>query len=298
MDQVAKLGGHSKTNKAIEIFGNVGLQSIVPQIDTTAVPNLGGSIAAGRKRQTKPISVFSLVAGDVMEKVLRAISMAFDVLVALGKGAVRVCTAHTLLIVLLALSVMYNSWYGYRDGVVWWQERGATNYMARLGVRPEPTIGKAVYLSDIEELVAPTPEVQVSIPFLPSNDSAGKSCRTTFGEQLISSTSLVGAGTRLHRSRDALARYRHDLMVALRVVNRIERDVVLAEWEDWVRAEERKCSRVEQMLLQRRKMNDSGRTHSKVAAEELDAELGADFVEYCSGCRSELAAMRNGTTLM
>jgi len=88
-----------------------------------------------------------------------------------------------------------------------------------------------------------------------------------------------------------MARYRHDLTVALRVVNRVERDVVGAEWEDWLRGEERKCVRVEEMLKLR-----SGKKGSKkaVQAAELDAELGADFAEYCASCRSDLEGIGHG----
>ena len=314
MDQVGKLGSHSKTNKAIEIFGNVGQQTNVPQLDTATMTNLGGSVAVGRIKQRQPVGLPALVAADVVARLLRGLSFAFDVLVALGKGAAGVFTAHAVLVALLAGSVLWNSWYGYREGIVWWQERSARDYMARMGVRPEHTIARAVHLADIEEMIAPVQIVDVNktvtiLPFLPSasssskarEDGAGrKSCRSTFGEQLSNSTSMAAvggaSGARLHRSRDALARYRHDLLVALRVVNRVERDVVLAEWEDWVQAEERKCARVENMLrsrAQRQQANKSGNKGKNVemGVEELDAELGAEFVEYCASCRSEVAGL-------
>lgn len=294
MDQVAKLGNHSKTHKAIEIFGNVGQQTTVPQIDANALPSIGGSLADGATRQLQPVSLPRLVASDVMVKMLRSISMTFDVLVALGKGAVGMCTAHTLLVAVLIFSILYNSWYGYRDGMVWWNERSASKYMARLGVKPDPIIGKAIYLSDIEELVAPALGDETIVPFLPSEKSGAKTCRTTFGEQLTTSMSLVGTGAQLHRSRDALARYRHDLLVALRVVNRVERDIVLSEWEDWLRMEERKCSQVENLLQQRHTAAKS----DKNVLKELDEELDADFAEYCASCRAELVGFENGTSLM
>lgn len=64
----------------------------------------------------------------------------------------------------------------------------------------------------------------------------------------------------------------------MRVVNRVERDVVLAEWEDWVRAEEKKCARIEAMV-QGKKGEEQKR------AEEM---LGKGFEEYCRSCRGEL----------
>ena len=309
MDQVGKLGSHSKTNKAVEIFGGVGQQASVPVLDVGALPaSLGG---AGRKVDKRPVGLVGMVVKDVMARALRVVGSGFDVLVALGKGLVGVFTAHTLLVAVLVLSVVYNSWYGYRDGMVWWSERSATRYMARLGVRPDPMISRAVYLSDVDEMIAPTAMVvnETVVPFLPplaQEENWGKSCRTTFGDQLSSSnsSSLAGDGgvsVRLHRSRDAMARYRHDLLVALRVVNRIERDVVLAEWEDWVRAEEKKCAQVESMLRRQRKQKQKQKAikgGGDADVEELDAELGVEFAEYCASCRGEVGRLENGTRLM
>ncbi|KAK3723516.1 SNF1-interacting protein [Vermiconidia calcicola] len=293
MDQVAKLGNHSKTNKAIEIFGNVGQQWSVPTVvDVSAVPGL--------VKQAKAVSLVKLIASDAVVRVLRAFGMALDVVIALGKGVVGLCTAHTLLVGLLLASVLYNSWYGYRDGLVWWHERNASKYMSRLGVRPEPVMTKAVYLTDIDAIVTPT----VNDTLISFSDYPGvKSCRSTFGEQVLSpSTSLIGTGARLHRSRDAMARYRHDLLVALKVVNRIERDMVLAEWEDWVQAEEKKCARVESMLVERRKKSKKdGKAKGKGKGGDLvslEAELGADFAGYCASCRDELAGLGAGMSLM
>lgn len=299
MDQVAKLGSHSKTNRAVEIFGNIGQQTSVPQIDMTAVTNLGGSMAAGRMHQRKPMPLMRMVADDVAIRVLRMLGMLIDLLVAVGKQVLNICTAHTLLVVLLGFSALYNGWYGYRDGVSWYHERSATRFMARAGVRPDPMMSKALYLSDIDELIS---QPSVDMDNFTGLDSArhGKSCRSTFSEQLTTSTSIAAVkptATRLHRTRDSLARYRHDLLVALRVVNRVERDVITAEFEDWVRAEERKCAKVES-ILSKRGRSSKGDKRELAQAAALDSELGEDFVEYCRSCRVDMGNIANGTRLM
>ena len=296
MDQVAKLGNHSKTNKANEIFGSIGQQSSVPLLDVGTAPNLGGKFTKDRQL-TQRASLTKLVAADVTVQMLRAVSLAIDVLIALGKGIIGLCTAHTLLVGVLLLSILYNSWFGYRDGLVWWHERNASKYMARVGVRPESTLTKAVYLSDIDELIAPKPINESAVPLWNSQENTDiKNCRVTFTEQVLSpATKSSSAGDRLHRSRDAMAKYRHDLLVALRVVNKVERDLVVSEWEDWVRSEERKCARVEDMLLQRRW---SERKTSPTSADEIDTELGAGFGAYCASCRGEVERLDDGKALM
>lgn len=291
MDQVAKLGKHSKTNKAVDIFGNIGQHAQVPQIDakvastmTTVASTLGTKRA---KRQT----LLGLIMDDAFRHLISLFTMALDILLGLSKGILNVFTAHTVLVALLATSIVYNSWHGYRDGLVWYSERNAGKFMARLGVTPNPSMSRAIYLTDVETLVTPSLDNDTMSAFPTSADI--KSCRTTFGDQLAPAVyygSTHQVGRRLSRTRDSIAQYRHDLLVALRVVNRVERDVVLAEWEDWVRAEEKKCAKVEAMV---RGKNVDAATRKQ--AEEI---LGKGFEDYCSSCRSELSAIGNGTELI
>ncbi|KAF7189756.1 putative PH domain-containing protein C19A8.02 [Pseudocercospora fuligena] len=297
MDQVAKLGTHSKTNKAVEIFGSIGQQTQAAQIDSSQVPD--GAVPAMSSVPTRPVSVFRLVSNDLAVRALSALSVVFDAIVAIGKGTLNLCTAHTLLVIVFIISALYNSWHGYRDGLVWYHEKNAARYMARLGVNPEPMMAKAVYLSDLEELVAPSAENDTMSALTTS--TRRKTCRSTFGEQLSTSISVAAShdptSARLRRSRDSLARYRHDLMVALRVVNRVERDIILAEWEEWVRSEDKKCQKINDMMRQVQEKSDKGGKRQQDKAE-VERELGEDFAEYCNSCRTEVSELESGNRLI
>ncbi|KAI6880098.1 hypothetical protein KC360_g7476 [Hortaea werneckii] len=298
MDQVAKLGNHSKTNRAIEIFGGIGQQVQVPQMNVSAVPNVARSIAANGARQQETIGLPRLVLDDMFAKTLQLVSIVIDIVIAAGKGAVGVCTAHTFLVALLATSMIYNSWYGYRDSLLWYQERSAGKFMSRVGVTPNPVMGRSIYLRDLEELVMPADVNETMSAMAATSPTAEtKTCRTTFSDMVAADdTSFATPRTqaaRLHNTRDAIARYRHDLLVALRVVNRVESDVLKAEWEDWVRSEERKCAKVEKMLQR----GESGKKSSQ-SRLELDAQLGEEFAGYCRSCRAEVAGLLNETRLM
>lgn len=286
-DQVAKLGSHSKTNKAVDIFGGIGQATLqATQIDGSQIPRLGKSLAAVKAGQAAPPSLGGLIINDMLARALGAVSMIFDVLIALGKGVVGLWSAHMFLVVVLLVSGLWNGWHSWRDGMQWWHERVTARFMGRIGVGPDLQLSKTVWLRDIEELVRPLDVVNAST-IAPIGDK--KSCRTMFGEQLALTSSLsIGEDPpgvkRLRLARETMARRRHDLMVALRVVNRVERDVVLAEWEEWVRGEERKCRRIEGML--RSRDQKAGSSKSK---DELYGELGEGFRDYCASCRTEMA---------
>lgn len=287
MDQVAKLGKHSKTNKAVDIFGSIGQQIQVPQIDTKVASTMATVAPGLGSRRAKKQSLLGLIMDDAFRRLIGIFNVVVDILLGLGKGILTVFTAHTLLVALLASSVFYNSWHSYRDGLVWYNERNAGKFMARLGVTPNPSMSKAIFLTDVESLITPFLDNDTLSAFSPSSDI--RTCRSTFGEQLTPALPSVAShqvSRRLTRSRDAIARYRHDLLVALRVVNRVERDVVLAEWEDWVRAEEKKCAKIEAMV------------RSKKHPEQTEEALGKGFEDYCQSCRGELQGIGDGVRLI
>jgi hypothetical protein len=89
---------------------------------------------------------------------------------------------------------------------------------------------------------------------------------------------------RLHRTRQNLGSHRHDLLVALRVVNRIEKEVIEAEYENWLLDETHKCERVGTML------GEDGRKAKK--------EVEAWMKGYCGDCEQALGGVRDGRGLI
>ncbi|KAF2719459.1 hypothetical protein K431DRAFT_272765 [Polychaeton citri CBS 116435] len=319
MDQVGKLGHHSKTNRAVEIFGNIGQQTQIAQIDTSKAPTLAvlGGTKQSRLAERRTLSV--LIAQDAFTRVISLVTMVLDLVIAIGKGLLNACTTHTLLVILLVTSTIYNSWHSYRDGLVWWHEREAGKYMKRLGVMPQTTLHRAIYLHDVDELIKPpfltgsnvTDDTLSSMLAPDTTPETGvKSCRSTFAELIGSPSddSDLGSnapGSRLHRTRDSIARYRHDLLVAIRVINRVEKHVVAAEWEDWVVNEGKKCTKVKKLLLAQHASEDSkskkGKTKGKDQKQADDAalaDLGDDFQRYCESCRLEGQKLQGINKLM
>lgn len=93
-------------------------------------------------------------------------------------------------------------------------------------------------------------------------------------------SSSTHASRRLHRTRQNLGSQRHDLLVALRVVNRIEKEVLEAEYENWLLDETHKCERVESML------GEDGKKGNKEVEEWVKG--------YCSDCEAALGGVREG----
>lgn len=92
-----------------------------------------------------------------------------------------------------------------------------------------------------------------------------------------------------------LGLYRHDLLVAMRIVNSIEREMVQAEWEHWILYENLRCQQLNSILNQNR--TETSRKHTR--KEDLHnqqifstynrnhREIQAWYRDYCESCRRE-----------
>jgi hypothetical protein len=111
-------------------------------------------------------------------------------------------------------------------------------------------------------------------------------------------TATRSTAKRLRRTRQHLGSYRHNLVVAMRVVNSVEKEMLQAEWENWLLDENTKCRKVEAMLRDNRTGIPHGRDAKGSASQQvLDTqhgdtdgrldELRAWQAEYCGSCELE-----------
>ena len=112
----------------------------------------------------------------------------------------------------------------------------------------------------------------------------------------FSETATRSSARRLRRTRQHLGSYRHDLLVAMRVVNSVEREMMRAEWENWLIDENTRCKQVQMMLRENRvSMSSSKRVAASGSQIGMDAEEKERRLqvfwrwheEYCGSCRKE-----------
>lgn len=116
------------------------------------------------------------------------------------------------------------------------------------------------------------------------------------GASLSSSTSKATA-RRIRRTRQRLGTYRHDLLVAMRVVNSIEKEMIQSEWENWLADENLRCEQVKMMLVEKgsgkeaaaaASSTDGGAQRVMRPIDEKRVEALREWhAEYCGSCRLE-----------
>ncbi|KAH9882861.1 hypothetical protein J1614_000227 [Plenodomus biglobosus] len=282
-DQVAKLGHNRNTAKVTGIFGQIGIQTQAIQLEAQDIPPPNRP----RKFKLRPQTTGSFIAQFIGNIVISIFSTIMSWILAVIAGLGKVLSAHTILVTLLLVSGGANFFYTSKNSWGWWNERKAAGYMSRLGVGPSTTMTRSIYIHDIEEsfLNPNDTSLGLSVPIISGTDNK---CQQTFTHLLhdpssiSNSHSLISPSTRstrrLHRTRQNLGSHRHDLLVALRVVNRIEKEVVEAEYENWLLDETHKCSRVGALL-------------EEAGGKGKERQVEAWVKGYCGDCKSSLESI-------
>ncbi|RFU80335.1 transcription factor 3 [Trichoderma arundinaceum] len=298
-DQVHKLGSRSRTNRAIQVYGQVGQQ-------TQMVVFSPAPTDARKKQAIKPRTLTAMLFETVRSLGESMVSSVILWIIAALKKIFDVVTAHRVILLLLGLSIAANLMLSSTESLTWWQERRAANFMRRVGVSPNHMMSKAIYMADLHEASGASNDE----PPFPQNST----CFGTFRE-LLDATSMdspweeAGASLslpssratarRLRRTRQRLGIYRHDLLVAMRVVNSVEREMLQSEWENWLVNEKSLCDNLEEMLH-----GDKSRSSSKDKVDDASSQkvlssipperrraLEAWRDDYCGSCRSDHASV-------
>jgi hypothetical protein len=300
-DQIHKLGSRSRTHKAIQVYGQVGQQTQVVVFSPAPTD-------ARKKQAIKPRTLTAMLFETVRSLGESVVSSVILWIIAALKKIFDVVTAHRVILLVLGLSIATNLMLSSTESITWWQERRAANFMRRVGVSPNHMMSKAIYMADLHEASGANDD-ELSFP-------QNSTCFGTFRE-VLDATSMdspwEGAGAslslpssratarRLRRTRQRLGIYRHDLLVAMRVVNSVEREMLQSEWENWLVNENSLCDNLEEMLH-----SDGRRSSGKDKADDASSQkmmgsipperkraLEAWRDDYCGSCRSDHAsAMR------
>ena len=114
----------------------------------------------------------------------------------------------------------------------------------------------------------------------------------SFIDPVFSDPSSKATARRLRRTRQHLGSYRHDLMVAMRVVNSIEKEMMRAEWEIWVLDETSRCNQIETLMHQNETSKASSKKQQALEAKRKRfADVKTSYEEYCDSCRKEQASV-------
>ncbi|KAL5612821.1 hypothetical protein BROUX41_004098 [Berkeleyomyces rouxiae] len=356
-EQIHKLGAHSRTKKAIQVYGHIGgiTQTVMYAHDASAadvtVSSAKGSMAStsatgtqgsggGQSKGSSNNGGVRVAGGTGNNNTSKAPSvrhrtltkMAFDTVFSFAESIVtsvlmsvfavmqslfRVLSAHRVLLGLLVASVLLNVLMTGKETSSWWTERRAARFMQRIGVGPNVVMSRAVRWEDLGAAVGSgsgplwhrESECYASFQAVVNASDPDALLDSTTGagphSLLLTTPHSQQTSRRIHRTRQRLGAYRHDLLVAMRVVNRIEREMEMAEWEAWVADENQRCAQLRYAL----DVSDTAATAATADSgsgdgapgqpaaskpdrlDERRAALGLWYEDYCGSCRADARAL-------
>ena len=144
-DQVRKLGAHSRTKKAIQIFGYVGQQTQIIEFGGSSDPAALHLIRRTMGHRTMTHLVLESL-GSFMEDIITVLLQWTGDMI---RWLWKTINASSLILVILGISILTNAFFSTRETSEWWKERNASKYMKKLGVGPNLVMNKAIYLHDL-----------------------------------------------------------------------------------------------------------------------------------------------------
>ena len=151
-DQVRTFASvHGRTKKAIQIFGSVGLQTQISLFTGNDAP-LKAQLRRKMRRRTLTSLTFESLVSLLESVATSAMQIVFDFV----RWAWKAIDANSLLLVFLAVSVLTNVIFSSTGTSDWWRDRKAGKFMARLGVGPDLTMSKSIYLHELRTGMDPT----------------------------------------------------------------------------------------------------------------------------------------------
>ncbi|KAL1961352.1 hypothetical protein VTO42DRAFT_80 [Malbranchea cinnamomea] len=292
-EQTRRLGPRPQTKTALSMFGHLGRLSQVIQY-------AGGTPALGsHRRRPKRSGLLPLLLETFGSLLQSAVSSLMIWFWAGLRWVFKTCDANRTIMLVLFLSLIVNGVHLYHGALEMWNDRKASDFMSRLGVRPDEALAKVIYIKDLDEAIAPVSDTAANRSstcfsiFQENNslDTPDAAPLTTLDHDSATKT----AGFRFQRTRQRLATYRHDLLVALRLVNRVEKEVIQAEWERWVLQESRRCQMLGNLL------NASDQDSEDDITSEIKSQFAGRtdveqwYQDYCMSCQKEKERIANPT---
>ena len=141
---------NGRTKKAIQIFGHIGAQTQISEFTGSDAP-MKTQIRRLMKSRTLTALAFESFT-SMMESI---VTSGCQLMLKMIKWIWNTVSANNVILVFLGISILINvisSSFGTSE---WWKERKAGNFMARIGIGPNLSMSKLIYIDDLDEAMAP-----------------------------------------------------------------------------------------------------------------------------------------------
>ncbi|KAK9433595.1 hypothetical protein V1505DRAFT_120456 [Lipomyces doorenjongii] len=294
---VRKLGVQGRTSKSIQLYGQVGkstapLQMTLKGREILPLQDKGRRMILFSRR-----SFVYLVFKSVYRLLELGISNILVILFRASQSALSFADGHLLLLAIAIGSVVLNIFLGTRSTVAFWTERRAYNTLNQIGVRPNGILAKAVYLKDLNDYISDGTELAVNpagscySKFRSLSEFLTPDSPIEFVDSSYTNDITQEVARRVWIARQKAGIERHQHIVALRVISKMEEELVSAEWSNWLQSEHMRCV---ELLSRETLLNRDAGLNAMVPGTPDEGNMKVNATdwetvirEYCQSCNDE-----------
>uniref|UniRef100_A0A060T6V4 ARAD1B18172p n=1 Tax=Blastobotrys adeninivorans TaxID=409370 RepID=A0A060T6V4_BLAAD len=255
----AQLGPKGMAVTAVRLFGRLGSSSAQNSKSEDGASD-GTNSGESTKFESMTVSFRDFLSFLYQYTLVFFLRAVVGLMLLSWAGTKRVANAisiHRLLVFGLLLSLACNLWLSARSTQSYWIDRRATAISNSLGIGPQSVdiMKRSLYLNDIDDLLqeglefATVPDAPCYQAFKTMALSASEcDSAETCGDLLPDDRASKTFSKRIRKFRDELGVRRNKVLVTLRMLNRMEKEALYDEWQEWLVHEMSYCSAARELV--------------------------------------------------
>lgn len=281
---VAQIGEHGKTNKAVKLYGQLGVDQEAKEYSTKSeeVVSFGFLLFAKMMLKVSLIRVINLLIWT-SGATFGALGSFFSAL-----------SMHKFLVTLLLISCFGNVWLTGKATRLFWVVKRTEKMLSDYTRIAHDSISsqnegrglmqRAVYLRDIVEMIeqgkgflSPLRESACFKEFRNASFVANferLALEAHFLEQHYGGVASLEVAMNLQSTLQDIGIKRNELLINLKILERVEREIAIGEWKNWLASENQRCDFVQKEIV------------GRVGEEKLPGV--EELLKYCESCKEEM----------
>ncbi|KAG2732256.1 hypothetical protein G9P44_004673 [Scheffersomyces stipitis] len=279
-DVVMQVGNHGMIVKAIYLYGKLSQTTVQDEIEEVPVIYFG------------LFNSLKVVSKKVFHSGISFFIWFVSYLIMSGKYFLRSIRMNQFLTLITICLGLFNIFLLGKTSTAYWHSRMATQ-MAYEFVKKEPVmLQRAIYLKDIQDLLSDhTIFNNSSHPYLLDDSSRCLGAfkeksfvynlnEPTYWDESYGDEATMDVAKHLKNEFRTIGVKRHELLVQLSILRKMEEEIAKAEWKNWLMSEVQRCEFISANVI--RKLDGSER-------EDIDAGVQS-IQNYCNDCSAHLSA--------
>lgn len=283
---------HRKVQEAVETLGSTGQNA-------QAIYVYGKLTRTPEKYDVAPVVITSLSMAHVLKVIFR--KMAWLVLyrtAAAGLFALNMMVAllkslrmNQFLLAIIAVLALVNVFLAGKTTRSYWVARRADSLAKNLLTAEPMMLLRAVYSRDVQDLMRGEMEPAFNVSDSPcfsafqSKSFVANYDHVTAWNQDYGDDATRAAARGLQLALHDIGVKRHELLVSLKMLSEMEKELAWGEWRNWLGSELQMCQRVRESQLEDVALTGEGK--------DGDVRQGLESVmDYCRSCAQDLQRAR------